>query len=86
MRPWAQSATWMSAGGLYDRRRWRSFPCNRDVTLSDEARDKMIEEKVRESLRGKQTEAVPLKNNLTSNCSALFSVLQSGSLRNGRKR
>lgn len=47
----------VSAGGLYDRRRWRSFPCNRDVTLSDEARDKMIEEKVRESLRGKQTES-----------------------------
>jgi len=37
----------MSAGGLYDRQRWRSFPCNRDVTLSDEARDKMIGEKVR---------------------------------------
>lgn len=47
MRPWTQFATSMSAGGLYDRRRWCSFPCNRDVTLSDEARDKMIGEKVR---------------------------------------
>jgi len=34
-------------GGLHDRRRCRSFPCNRDVTLSDEARDKVIGEKVR---------------------------------------
>jgi len=34
-------------GGLQDRRRCRSFPCNRDVTLSDEARDKVIGEKVR---------------------------------------